>query len=89
MQEEGEEADYATSLLGKRKRRGEDEPFFGLSSIPSTTVYVERTFSKAGTEFTKRRKWMFPITLEAIMLLKQNWDLVTHLDIEKFLSIRV
>ncbi|GMF30679.1 unnamed protein product [Phytophthora lilii] len=66
-----------------RKRKGPESKFIDVKWIPATSVVVERIFSSVKTTVGYLRKRMSHETLEVIMFLKLNWDLVTLADVSK------
>lgn len=55
--------------------------YLAVSWIPATSVVVERFFSTVKSTIGYLRKSMSSETLEVIMFLKLNWDLVTLADV--------
>ena len=86
---DGGEANFALLVLGKRRRGPDVAEFVGLESIPLASAHVERTVSKASVVLTKSRNRLYPITLEALLFLKENWQMVTVLDVQASLGVRI
>ena len=80
---------FAKRSLGKRKRSKAVVSYVGIDKVPPTSVYVERTFSKASFVLTKLRNKLYPITSEALMFLKENWGLVTMGDVAEILKKKI
>ncbi|GMF34364.1 unnamed protein product [Phytophthora fragariaefolia] len=64
-----------------RKRSTRQSKYLDSSWIPATSVVVERFFSTVKSTIGYLRKSMSSETLQVIMFLKLNWDLVTLADV--------
>ncbi|OWY99028.1 hypothetical protein PHMEG_00030046 [Phytophthora megakarya] len=71
--------DVKAALDARAKAREEEKSkYIDLSWIPATSVEVERLFSSVKCILGYLRKSMNAETLEAILFLRMNWDLVTN-----------
>ncbi|KAE8996183.1 hypothetical protein PR003_g22480 [Phytophthora rubi] len=66
-----------------RKRSAPASKFVDVSRVPPTSVAAERLFSTVKRTVGYLQKSMSHDTLEVVMFLKLNWDLVTLADVSK------
>ncbi|ETM98376.1 hypothetical protein PPTG_19597 [Phytophthora nicotianae INRA-310] len=71
--------EFQNAVTGRAVAREKSRSkYMDLSWIPATSVEVERLFSKMKCMLGYLRKSMSKKTLEVILFLRMNWDLVTN-----------
>ena len=81
--------DFADMLLLRHDLKAGVQKYKFLLPISVTSWHIKHTYSKVGSILTKKRNKINPVALEAIVLLKEIWKLVSYADVQASMTITI